>query len=575
MANIELVLTPASPTGSMVFTLGAPGPQGPAGPPGPQGQPGQQGVPGQKGDKGDKGDRGEQGVPGPKGDKGDQGDPGQPGEPGPPGPKGDKGDQGDPGPSGVAFAVAPLAYDAPTQTISIDLSAYATQSFVTSQGYITSSALTPYLTSATAASTYQPLSGMSAYLTKAGNLSGLTNLFTARDNLNLGALNTPIFAGVTAQGSGSNVANLGPTFLSISHQGFGQFSISPSTGITFPDNTVQTTAYTGTEIVSWGDILGTLSNQTDLQSALDAKYDASNPAGFIDSSALAGYATESWVASQGYLTTAILDGYATESWVTSQGFLTMDTPNVNFTYGVTFSAINDGKAPITIQPVFIQPSGERQNGDVWFNSATGRLNYFYAQSLPGDNGIREVATITDLGFYAARSGATFTGKVNFTPVGGASGLNVGIGGTSTSSTTNGDLWITTGGTNLNFRDGTGSWRILVNTSNTNTFSAPQIIDTTNATAALRVTQKGTGNAIEVEDSTTPDATRFVVDQFGKVGVGTAPDATAAIRLDANGMSFNGLSFNATGTSAHSGGNDTLDLLVTINGVNYRIGLRPA
>jgi len=93
-------------------------------------------------------------------------------------------------------------------------------------------------------------------------------------------------------------------------------------------------------------------------------------------------------------------------------------------------------------------------------------------------------------------------------------LNVGIGGTSTNASVPGDLWISTGGTNLNFRDATGSWRILVNTSNTNTFSAPQVIDTTNASAALRVTQKGTGNAIEVEDSTSPDATRFVVDQFG-------------------------------------------------------------
>jgi len=34
-------------------------------------------------------------------------------------------------------------------------------------------------------------------------------------------------------------------------------------------------------------------------------------------------------------------------------------------------------------------------------------------------------------------------------------------------------------------------------------------------------------------------------------------------------------FNPTATAAHTGGSDTLDLLVTINGTNYRIGLRPA
>ncbi len=37
---------------------------------------------------------------------------------------------------------------------------------------------------------------------------------------------------------------------------------------------------------------------------------------------LTGYATESWVQSQGYLTSVVLDGYATQSWVESQGYLT-------------------------------------------------------------------------------------------------------------------------------------------------------------------------------------------------------------------------------------------------------------
>lgn len=84
----------------------------------------------------------------PRGDKGEQGIQGIQGNTGP------KGDTGD---SGVAYATAPLAYDAPTKTVSIDLSSYATQTFVTSQGYITSSALSPYLLSATAASTYFPV----------------------------------------------------------------------------------------------------------------------------------------------------------------------------------------------------------------------------------------------------------------------------------------------------------------------------------------------------------------------------------------------------------------------------------
>jgi hypothetical protein len=170
---------------------------------------------------------------------------------------------------------------------------------------------------------------------------------------------------------------------------------------------------------------------------------------------------------------------------------------------------------------------------------------------------------------------TIVGKITTMPLGGNAGLNIGIGGTSAAATTAGDLWITTGGANLNFRDGTGAWKVLASLQNGNVFSAVQAVDVTSTSTALRVTQKGTGNAIQVEDSTSPDSTAFVVDQFGKVGVGTAPDATAAIRVDANGISFNGLSFNPTSTTSHTGGSDTMDLLVTIGGVNYRIGLRPA
>ena len=51
----------------------------------------------------------------------------------------------------------------------------------------------------------------------------------------------------------------------------------------------------------WGQITGTISNQTDLQNALNAKYDASNPSGYITTSALAPYLLSSTAAST-YLT---------------------------------------------------------------------------------------------------------------------------------------------------------------------------------------------------------------------------------------------------------------------------------
>jgi len=178
-------------------------------------------------------------------------------------------------------------------------------------GYITSSALTPYLTSATAASTYQTIAGMSSYLTtsaaastyyplsgnpsgfltsssltgyateswvttalgsylttsaasstylsKADNLASVASTSTARSNLGLGSLDTPTFAGVNVPGSGTSVANLGATSLTINQQGYGQFTIQPSQGIVFPDTTIQTTAVNATVLGDYLTKAGNLS----------------------------------------------------------------------------------------------------------------------------------------------------------------------------------------------------------------------------------------------------------------------------------------------------------------------------
>jgi hypothetical protein len=93
-------------------------------------------------------------------------------------------------------------------------------------------------------------------------------------------------------------------------------------------------------------------------------------------------------------------------------------------------------------------------------------------------------------------------------------------------------------------------------------------DTTNNTqAALRVTQKGTGNAIEVEDSTTPDATRFVVDQHGKVGIGVAPSASAALKVDTNGIMFGN---GTTQTSAAPMMDQITEFIFSGNVVRYSV-----
>lgn len=55
---------------------------------------------------------------------------------------------------------------------------------------------------------------------------------------------------------------------------------------------------------------------------------------------------------------------------------------------------------------------------------------------------------------------------------------------------------------------------------TNTFSTNQIIDASTSVAALRITQRGTGEAFRVEDEANPDLTPFIINSDGLVGIGT-------------------------------------------------------
>ena len=64
----------------------------------------------------------------------------------------------------------------------------------------------------------------------------------------------------------------------------------------------------------------------------------------------------------------------------------------------------------------------------------------------------------------------------------------------------------------------------------NTFTTNQIISGSSASALLRITQTGAGNALVVEDEANPDSTPFVVDATGRVAIGgtTATDANLRV-----------------------------------------------
>lgn len=364
-----------------------------------------------------------------------------------------------------------------------------------------------------------------------------------------------------------------------------------------------------------------------------------NPSGFLTAASLSGYATESFVTSQGYITSAALSPYLTSataastyqtlagmssylttsaaastyltqanaastyqtlagmsSYLTTSSAASIYRPLTNTTFGNVFvNASNIAGVALTPNPA----QGETTKCDI---DVRGILVRGANDNLPiarfmstevlippvgitfSDFTVQTSAgvSLATLANYAQLAGATFTGKVNFTSVGGDAGLNVGIGGTNTSATTPGDLWITTGGANLNFRDGTGAWKVLASLSNGNVFSAVQTVDVNSTSPALRVTQRGTGNVLLVEDSTTPDTSAFVVEASGNVGIGVATGFTATSKVEVVGniksttlSTGAGPTFSVNSTSAHSGGSDTLDLIITVNGVNYRIGLRPA
>ena len=188
-------------------------------------------------------------------------------------------------------------------------------------------------------------------------------------------------------------------------------------------------------------------------------------------------------------------------------------------------------------------------------------------------------TSSSLTQYAQLSGSTFTGKVNVNTGTGNVPLNIGITGTPTAYT-NGDVWIT--GSDMRFRDNTGVTKVLISAANSNAFTTYQSISSSNSTQpALKITQLGTGEALRVEDETSPDATAFVISNTGRVGVGVAPDATVALTVDSTGIKVNGMVIvpattvtNSiyTGSTMHHD-QYTKELIVTLGGVQYGIPLR--
>lgn len=78
--------------------------------------------------------------------------------------------------------------------------------------------------------------------------------------------------------------------------------------------------------------------------------------------------------------------------------------------------------------------------------------------------------------------------------------------------------------------------VSVTNGSVNVTSGSVVVTQNSATPAVRITQTGTGNALVVEDSANPDASPFVIDADGNVGIRTtSPTAdlhiNGTLRLD--------------------------------------------
>ena len=565
--------------------------------------------------------------------------------------------------NGITFADGKQTVKYPGLSI---LNGYATETYVNSQGFITSAALAGYATESWVTAGFYPLTGnpsgflvaadltgyateswvtgqLGSYLPLAGGAmtGSITSAGTTYDTEMAGdffgvqlsadhtqgtmvnfdglhtydgpnsvyvkptgitfpdsTVQTTAYSGLNATtplayDSGTNTVSISatPTFEAVYvYNGDEEISISPialtatnatsslgidATGITFPDATMQTTAYTGTSPTAWGSITGTLSDQTDLQSALDAKYDASNPAGFVDSA---------YVTGLGYITQGTADGLY-YSISNPSGFIGSSGGNITGGFSIQFDASGGNNYSII------------GNSGIICQAGNAPYNDYVLYGLGGltitDNINSQTFTITDSGIkfknntvqttaftsslltpYALLSGATFTGKISLTPASTIAPLNIGSGYTP-ASTTAGDVWM---GTNtISYKDGANLVRTLSVNGLTNTFSAPQIIDTTATTPALRVTQKGTGNVLLVEDSLNPDADALVVDQAGNVGIGVATGYTATQKVEVVGnikasgfVNAAGPVFTVKSVSTHGVGADTHDIYMSVGGSTYRI-----
>lgn len=244
----------------------------------------------------------------------------------------------------------------------------------------------------------------------------------------------------------------------------------------------------------WGQISGNLALQTDLQAAFTAinasiagKYDNSNPAGYITSAALNGYATQTWVDGKGFLVANDLNGYATQNWVNTQGFALASSLSVYVPYTGATTSLNLGTNNLILGTA--TGAGRIKLPDAGTTSADGIAfgDYFIFRS-----------GLQTLSLNSGSATWTFSNAIFSAPTNQSSTFRIG------------------GARTLTFDNGLGGTIMSLNSSS--------------GTTTIRGNSASTGTALLVQNSTPTDI--LTVLNTGRVGIWfSTPSARLSIGSD--------------------------------------------